>query len=68
MKPETFNILPLRDLKPHIENAACKCQPRVEETGGGKIIIHNAWDGREFYEEQDDNGEEITFTRNSRQN
>lgn len=50
---ETINVLPVNDLKPHIESPACKCQPSVEAVeNGGRVIVHNAWDGREFHEQE----------------
>jgi hypothetical protein len=30
----------------------CKCHPRVDETS--HLVVHNAWDGREFYEQAED--------------
>lgn len=48
---ETIHIEPLRDLKPHIMSEACKCEPRVEVLeNGNRLVVHNAYDGREFYE------------------
>jgi hypothetical protein len=42
-------VLPLNDLKPHVENGEwCHCQPRID----GDVVIHNAYDGREFYKEE----------------
>lgn len=44
-------MVPLNDLKPHIESGAwCHCQPRIE----GDVVIHNAYDGREFFESDQD--------------
>ena len=31
----------------------CKCKPKVEVCGNTQIIIHNAWDGREYFEALD---------------
>jgi hypothetical protein len=46
------HVLPIRDLKPHTEALFCRCQPRVEQQSAGDLpmIVHNAYDGREFYE------------------
>lgn len=44
-----IHVLPLNDIKDHNESKFCKCEPRVEEDG--KLIIHNAYDGREFFED-----------------
>ena len=51
---ETVRVLPVNDLKPHLESAACKCAPRVESAESGTVVIHNAYDGREFYEGEED--------------
>lgn len=42
------HILPVDDVKEHQNHAACKCHPVIAE--GGLLVIHNAWDGREFFE------------------
>lgn len=46
-----INILPLNDLKKHIESSICECNPRVEFENGEMIIIHNSYDGREWIED-----------------
>lgn len=52
MPPEIYHVLPVSDLKPHSESSAilCQCQPEVRLVEGGTLIIHNAYDGREFWE------------------
>lgn len=46
---ERVHVLPVNDLKPHIEAGEwCHCAPRVD----GDLVIHNAYDGREFYEQE----------------
>jgi hypothetical protein len=45
-----YHVLPLDDLKPHVMNEACACEPSTEE--GGQVIVHNAYDGREFFEDE----------------
>lgn len=51
IKDNRIHVVPLDDLKPHTEGGEwCACAPRVEAAGGGKVVIHNAYDGREFYE------------------
>lgn len=47
---QIWNILPLNDLKPHIESEVCECCPIVENCEGGLIITHNSFDGREAWE------------------
>jgi hypothetical protein len=46
-----INIVPVNDLKEHIDSSVCKCCPTVEFSNGEMIIIHNSYDGREFKEE-----------------
>ena len=48
----TIHILPINDLKEHRETDDCECAPRVEYVGnGGKVVVHNSYDGREFWEQ-----------------
>jgi len=49
---QTIHVLPLNDLKSHSETGTrCACQPRIENgERGNVIVVHNAYDGREFYE------------------
>lgn len=49
----TVNVMPVGDIYPHDESVTCSCGPEIEKIGGGKVIIHNAWDGREAEEEDD---------------
>lgn len=52
------NLIPLNDEKEHTESTDCACDPRVEwqdpDTGeiyvNGPMIIHNAFDCREVFE------------------
>lgn len=53
---QTFHVIPLNDLKHHSEAVSCACRPRVEHAERGKIVIHNAYDGREFHEESAEQG------------
>lgn len=48
-----WHIEPLNDLKSHNTNSmACDCNPTLERTENddGWLVIHNAWDGREYRE------------------
>lgn len=46
-----YHILPVDDLKPHNESGEwCKCAPEIRREGEHVLVIHNAYDGREFYE------------------
>ena len=51
MSAEDIHVVPLNDLKEHILNADCECDPVVEVVGAVLIYIHNSWDHREFFEE-----------------
>lgn len=43
-----INIIPIDDIKEHIEDSTCQCYPKVEILENGEImIIHNSYDGRE---------------------
>jgi len=47
-----YHILPINDIKEHEESTTCACSPKIEiiETGD-IIVVHNAYDGREYIEE-----------------
>jgi len=47
---ETIHVMPTNDLKEHLCSSACQCAPRVEQVENGALVIHNSWDGREFFE------------------
>ena len=42
-----YHIIPIDDLRPHIENKECLCNPEIREN----LLIHNSFDGREYDEE-----------------
>lgn len=50
------HVIPLDDLREHIECVDCLCRPDLED--GGRIVIHRAWDGREITERAIDYGNE----------
>lgn len=50
MSNDTIHILPLNDLKEHTESDECECHPTVKHVDGGKVVVHNSYDGREFLE------------------
>ena len=48
---DPLHILPENDLKPHVKSKFCKCAPMEFQADNNQpLIIHNAWDGREFFE------------------
>lgn len=51
LENETLNILPLKDLKQHSETIYCRCKPRIDNDKI-LVIVHNAFDAREFFEEE----------------
>lgn len=46
---QIINVLPINDIRPHIESQYCLCKPIIEEEG--LLIIHNAYDGRDRVEQ-----------------
>lgn len=45
------NVIPVDDLKAHIESPDCACGPRVTcYDNGNRVIVHNSYDGREITE------------------
>lgn len=52
MEENIWHILPIGDSDEHEESSMCKCKPTVkEEEGGGILIVHNSFDGREGLEQ-----------------
>jgi hypothetical protein len=51
---EIYHVLPVNDLKPHTDTGIrCVCQPvisRNHDNTGHTLVIHNSYDGREFFE------------------
>lgn len=43
-------VEPAADLKPHRSEEDCECVPVCKEVNGVAMLIHNAFDGREFSE------------------
>jgi len=49
--PVVFHALPTLDDRPHQLDEECWCHPvYVDEGRGAMCLVHNSWDGREFYE------------------
>lgn len=47
-----IHIIPLNDLKDHIDSSTCECNPKSEILDNGDImIIHNSYDKREVIEQ-----------------
>jgi len=52
MEPEIWHVEPSNDLKEHVTKGLnCHCKPAIDvQPNGSKLVIHNAYDGREFDE------------------
>jgi hypothetical protein len=54
---EYFHVVPSNDLYKHLEDklGRCDCNPECHllPITGNVLIIHNAWNGREIFEELD---------------
>lgn len=50
---DIFNhVIPLDDIKEHIESIDCHCDPASEKQDNGIIVvIHHSYDGREWVEQ-----------------
>ncbi len=44
---QMYHILPINDLRQHLESIYCFCKPQKN----GLLIVHNAFDGRDRIEE-----------------
>lgn len=48
----TYHLSPVDDSQPHsLDGDECECNPGQRVIDGNRIIIHNAFDGRELLEE-----------------
>ena len=45
---ETYDIKPIKDLKPHSDGPDCWCKPLRHD--GSSVFVHNSMDRREDYE------------------
>lgn len=51
MCDNSYHVYPVDDLAEHeLEGDGCPCGPRIENYCGARIVVHNAWDGREMAE------------------
>lgn len=52
---EIWHLLPEGDVKKHEESENCSCKPRIVDVEDGvTMIIHNAFDCREVYEQAEE--------------
>lgn len=51
--PRRVHVYPLNDAKEHVQRGEyCHCAPQVrKQEDGSVVVVHNAYDGREFYEQ-----------------
>ena len=68
----TQHILPINDVKEHIEESTCECGPTLEILENGDMMfIHNSYDGRENKEKFShpevfsENGDQLFFDENA---
>ena len=47
---DDFHIIPINDLKEHLRNQNCWCNPEVKEDFPPYLVIHNSLDKREYCE------------------
>ena len=47
---DVFHVLPVSDLREHVESLSCWCSPDLELESHGAIITHHSMDGRELIE------------------
>jgi hypothetical protein len=47
------HVIPINDLREHVEKRTCWCQPILMDVAGtrARVVNHNAADGRELVEE-----------------
>lgn len=43
-------VVPLDDLRQHVSDENCECLPEFKASNGAPMLVHNAFDGREFSE------------------
>ena len=46
-----YHVLPVNDMREHVEAPSCWCEPRVERFPRGVVITHQSMDGRELVEQ-----------------
>ncbi len=49
-KSETWNVVPVKDMREHEEHVSCWCKPSIHRERRGRVIVHNSMDGRELVE------------------
>ena len=49
---QTIHVYPLNDWQEHVLSERCNCNPITKSQPNGKIVVHNAFDGREEFEKE----------------
>lgn len=44
------HVVPLEDSGSHVQSMSCRCRPYISAIDED-VIVHNSFDGREFFEE-----------------
>lgn len=47
---DDVHVEPIEDILPHMSDADCHCDSRVEVHGACLLVVHNSFDGREEHE------------------
>ena len=50
----TVHVIPLNDLKEHVQESTCECGPQAKIVEGGMVITHMAFDGRHLVEQAEE--------------
>lgn len=52
LKPDGYvHVWPIEDDEFHdLTGTECHCRPRMERVGQGTVVVHSAFDGREYVE------------------
>ena len=58
-----INIIPINDIKQHVESSTCDCCPKLIMEDSEMILVHNSFDGRELIENKNDKEFTGVFTR-----
>jgi len=49
----TQHVVPINDLRPHVESVACWCRPYLYDEDGSETYVHEALDQRDAVERGD---------------
>lgn len=49
---DAYHVIPLNDLIEHTDSLDCPCDPKAEVRENGVLVVHNALDRREIFEQR----------------